>query len=310
MLLSRFMPRSESTIGLIAGISAFIIWGSLVLYWKTLAHVHSVDVVAYRTFWSVITLICFTGIAHRWGEVRVAIVNPSVMLRLFVSAVTLSTTWLIFIWAVTHNRVIEASLGNFITPLMSVLVGRVLLKERLTRLQFLAIAIAMVGVLWSVVGYGQVPWIALVLSSFFAMYGFWRKTVAVESIPGLFLETLLLCPLAVAWLVWQGFSGGVLFFDYSFGTQLLLMGSGLVTTVPLLLFIYASRHLSLANTGLLQYISPSISLFVGIYIFGETFTTATAVTLGFIWVGLFVYTWCSMRQWRMLPLPKPSEEAE
>ena len=290
--------RSEHTSGLLAGLGAFSMWGSLVLYWWPLAGIPATEVLAHRIFWSLLTIgpiIWFTG---RFAEVRAALQNPLAMRRIALSACIIAGNWGLYIWAITHDRVLEASLGYYINPLVNILLGRLFLRERLSRLQTLAVGIATFGVLWSVVGYGKLPWVALCLAGSFALYGFCRKTVAVESAPGLFLEALLLFPLASVWLGWLALADQSHFGAASLSVQLLLMGTGLVTTIPLLLFAYAARHMKLATLGLLQYVSPTINFVLAIFVFKESVTPAAMVTFACIWTALGIYTWSSLRSLR------------
>ena len=290
--------RSERWNGLLAGLGAFLCWGSLVLYWRPLSHIPATEVLAHRIFWSLITITPFVWYTGRGKEIRAALRSPGLMGRIAVSAVMVAGNWGLYIWAVTHGRVLESSLGYYINPLVNVLLGGLFLRERLTRLQGAAVALAAIGVSWSVLGYGQVPWVSLLLALSFALYGFCRKTVAVESAPGLFLEALLLFPLAAGWLAWLSHTGQSHFETSGLSVQLLLAGSGLVTTVPLMLFAYAARHMKLTTLGLLQYLSPTITFLLGIYIFQEAVTPAALVTFGCIWAGLALYTWCGLRQLR------------
>lgn len=292
--------RNEQTSGLLAGLGAFTCWGFLALYWWALGGIPSTEVLAHRIFWSLLwvaPIVWFTG---RLPEVRAALASPRIMGRIAVSAVIIAGNWGLYIWAVTHDRVLESSLGYYINPLINVVLGRLFLGERLTRLQTVAVSIAALGVLWSVAAYGQVPWVALLLALSFGLYGLCRKTVAVESAPGLFLEALLLFPLASLWLLWLGHNNAGHFMEATTATKLLLAGTGLVTTVPLLLFAYAARHMKLATLGLLQYLSPTINFLLGVYIFREPVTHAALVTFACIWTALGVYTWSSVRRMRGL----------
>lgn len=298
---SSALLRNEQTSSLLAGFGAFAIWGFLALYWWNLKGIPATEVLAHRIFWSLLSIAPIVWFTRRLPEVRSALAAPRVMARVALSAVIIAGNWGLYIWAITHDRVLEASLGYYINPLINVVLGRLFLGERLTRLQAIAVSIATLGVLWSVAAYGQIPWVALLLALSFGLYGLCRKTVAVESAPGLFLEALLLFPLAALWLLWLGYTGQGHFMEATTGTQLLLMGTGLVTTVPLLLFAYAARHMKLATLGLLQYLSPTINFLLGVYIFREPVTQAALVTFACIWTALAVYTWSSLRRMRGLP---------
>ncbi len=293
--------KKQPILGFWMATLAYVIWGALVFYWKPLDNVPAVDTVAHRIFWSLITLLPITIFMHSWTEIRQALKDKKTMLSILLAATVLSINWLLYIWAVTHERVVEASLGYFINPLVSVLIGRIMLGEKMTRLQIFAIGIAFLGVGYGVWVYGQIPLIGLCLAFTFATYGYCCKTVSVSGISGLFLETLCLAPLAFGFIVWQEFSSPNSFFSYELNTQLLLMGTGIVTTTPLLLFAFASHNISLASLGLLQYIAPTIKLLAGVFIFGEAISDASRVTLVFVWTALAIYSWCSIRQWQTLP---------
>ena len=237
--------------------------------------------------------------ARRMPEVRAALRDKGTLLRVFLGAVLITANWGLYIYAVTSGQVLEASLGYYINPLVSVLLGFVVLSERPSRLQWFAIALAALGVMYSLVAGGHMPWLALALAFAFALYGFIRKTVRVEAAPGLLLETCLLTPFALIWMVWL-YSQGTLFFNPVQETQasLLLIGGGVITAVPLLLFAYAARHISLITLGLLQYISPTITLLLGIFVMGALVDQSTLVTFGCIWPALALYTWCGLRRFK------------
>ncbi len=291
-------------LGLWSALLSYVIWGGLIFYWKPLDNVPAMDTVAHRIFWSMVTLFPITLIMHSWDEIRTALKDKKTMLSILVAASVLSINWLLYIWAVTHERVVEASLGYFINPLVSVLIGRIFLGEKMTRLQIFAICIAFIGVAYGVWVYGQIPLVGLCLAFTFATYGYCCKTVSVGGISGLFLETLWLAPVAFGFIIWQEFNSVNSFFNYDMNTQLLLMGTGIVTTTPLLLFAFASHNISLASLGLLQYIAPTIKLLVGIFIFGEAISDSQRVTLICVWTALVIYSWCSIRQWKALPHEK------
>ncbi len=298
--LSNAPTKNIRSSGTTAALLAFLIWGTLVFYWKPLGHVPATDVLAYRIIWSLLTLcplIYFTG---RWSEIRIALRQARTMLYVLISALVIAANWGLYIWAVGNNQIMEASLGYFINPLVSVVIGRILLNEKMIRLQSIAVGIATLGALWSVWVYGHMPWLALALAVCFAIYGFFRKIVSVGSLSGLFLETLCLFPLALLWLIWRHFQGIPSFFAYDLNTCLLLMGTGIVTITPLILFAYAARHITLTTVGLLQYISPTIMFLLGIFIFNEEVTSAHMVTFSCIWIALLLYTWGGLRQWNSL----------
>ncbi|MET0391456.1 MAG: EamA family transporter RarD [Polyangiales bacterium] len=281
---------SDSTRGLIALLIAFSTWGVLVLYLRLLHHVPAGQIMACRLVFCAVFVSLFLWARGAFSEVVSALRNPQVRRRLFASAALISVNWLVFTWAVTHDHVIEGSLGYFINPLVSVLLGVLVLRERLRRAQWLAVAIAACGVAYMTWLAGAVPWLALVLAVSFGAYGLLRKTVQVDAMAGLAAETLLIAPLGFAYLVYCELQGvGPLRHAESLTTLGLLAGSGIVTAVPLWLFSYGARRVPLATVGLMQYIAPSLQLVFGIAVFNERFDQSRAVGFAFIWLALALY---------------------
>lgn len=291
-------PRDTATRGFLAGFGAFCMWGGLVMYWHWLAAVPATEILAHRMIWSLAWVAPVVYCTKRFPEVRMALASPSTMLRIGLSAMIIGGNWGLYIWAVTQGHVLEASLGYYINPLVNVLLGTVFLRERLSRLQGFAIAIASGGVLWSVLALGTFPWIGLCLALSFSLYGFCRKTVRVESVPGLFLETVILFPLAAGWLLWLHSQGQSHFLSISWEVTALLIGTGLTTSVPLLLFAYAARHMQLSTLGLLQYVSPTLTFLIGVFVLGEKMNPHSLVTFACIWVALSLYTINAVREFK------------
>lgn len=293
-------PQPDSLRGVLAGCSAHALWGVAVLYWRLLAELPAVTILAHRMMWSCLFVFILLLVTGRGGEVRAALAERRTLLTLCACACILSFNWGLFLWAVNRGNVVETSLGYFITPLLNVLMGRVLLGERLSRPQALAILLALAGVLWGIVGYGHVPWIAFILASTFAVYGYLQKTVRVEAAPSLFMETVVLLPFALVWLILAhpGEMGGMA----GHGTMrpLLLMGTCLFTALPLLLFSYAARHITLATVGIVQYLSPSINFLLAVTVMGERIKPGDMVTFPLIWAALALYTWDALRSIRRL----------
>ena len=209
--------------------------------------------------------------------------------------------WFLYIWAISTGQILETSLGYYTNPLMNVLFGFLFLRERPSRLQGIAILLACIGVLLSFLGHNQFPWLALSLAFTFALYGFIRKTVSVEALPGLFIETIVLIPFSLGWILWLYWNGEGFLCSPTVREGFLLFLAGPVTSLPLVMFAYAARHMRLMTLGLLQYISPTCTFFLGIFMFGETLNPATLVTFIFIWLALLLYTVESWRQTRHLP---------
>ncbi len=282
--------------GLAAALGAFVIWGLLPLYLRAIGTVPTLQIMAHRILWSCV--LVFGWLAARGGlaSVRVALANPASRRRLAASAALISANWLVYVWAVNNGHVVEASLGYFINPLLNVALGVVVLAERLNRAQWTAVALAAAGVAYLSVVTGRPPWIALALASSFATYGFIRKVVAVESVPGLATETLLLAPIAAAWLLWCEHLGSGSFGHVDTVIDLLLVGSGVVTALPLALFAYGARLIPLSTVGLLQYVGPTLQFLIGVLVFHEAFPRARAVGFVMIWSALAIYASDSL--WR------------
>lgn len=288
---------------LIAGIAAFLFWGIIPVYWKLVQAVPASEILAHRFVWTTGFLVCLLSWQGRWPEVRQAARSRRTLLFCLASGTAISLNWLLFIWAVTTERVLETSLGYFMTPLMNVLLGAVFLRERLTSLQFASFILALVGVLNLTFGYGRFPWVAIGLCCSWGVYALLRKMSRTAAIPGLFFETTMLLPLAVAYLaVLQG--KGVLFFgQVHWEESLILIISGLVTGLPLVWFGHAARHLRLTTIGFLQYLAPSGTFFLGVFLYHEPFTGAHLITFGLIWLALVVFTFEMIRLWRAQRTP-------
>ncbi len=292
------VPSSFFDVG--SGLLAFGVWGSLVLYWKTLGNVPAFEIMTHRMVWSLLCVMLIAIFCGYLKDILSALKNFKILKYACMASVLIGTNWYLYIWSVNNGKIVEASLGYYINPLLSVLIGRIFLKEKLTRLQIFAILIAAGGVFYSVLAYGKFPWLSLSLALTFAAYGYLKKNIKANVITGLFIETLILFPFATFFLLWTMADGQNSFLQYSLETQLLLMGSGVVTITPLLFFSYASKRVQLATLGLMQYIAPSTKLLIGVYIFHEPINEATMVTLICIWIALALYTWCSIEQYRKL----------
>jgi len=284
--------------GLGYGILAYLIWGFFPVYFKALAGVPPLQVVCHRIVWSVLFLWLIIGWRGRWGVIRDALFDRRAVTLLIASALLIATNWLVFIIAVGHAQVIQSSLGYFITPFVSVLLGFFFFKERLRRLQLVSLVLAAIGVLLLTIQYGRVPWAAITLALTFGSYGLFRKIVSVDSLTGLTVETLLLGPVALGYLIFVSWSGYGAFPAASPQTTALLMLSGVATAVPLLLFASAARRLRLATIGFLQYLTPTLHFLLAVLLYREPFTQAHLTSFLFIWSGLCCYsfdTWQGVR---------------
>lgn len=275
--------------GMLYAFVAYVIWGSFPLYFKALKAIPALEILLHRMVWALVFLVLVLSVRKQWSWLRMTLHQPKVIAGTAVSALLLSANWFIYIWAVNHDRVIDASLGYFMNPLVNVLLGFFILGERLRRLQWTALAIAAAGVAWLTWQNGHPPWIGLSLGLTFSIYGLLRKTAALGPLEGLSLETLLLFPLASIALGVQAFNDHNAFAHVSTASQWLLVAAGPITAVPLLLFAAGARRISMATLGLLQYVTPSMQLMFGVWLFHEPFGTRLP---GFaaIWIALALYS--------------------
>ncbi|WP_454711513.1 EamA family transporter RarD [Cupriavidus nantongensis] len=287
-------------LGILYALLAYIIWGLLPLYIKSLPGIAPVEILLHRMVWSLVFLGLILAWRRQWAWLAQVARDRRLLLSFAASAALLCANWFLYIWAVSANRVVDASLGYFINPLFSVLLGVVFLHERLRRVQWLAIAVAAAGVAWLTVAAGQLPWIALGLAASFGGYGLLRKTGALGALEGLSLETLLLFPLAAAALAWLFATGQDSFTHAAPGTQWLLLLAGPVTAVPLLFFAAGARRIPLSLLGLLQYTGPTLQLLLGVWLWHEPFPAQKQVGYALIWLSLALYAaeglWMSTRQ--------------
>lgn len=288
------LTREQKQGGIFAA-SAYTLWGIAPLYFKQIDFIPAPEILVHRIVWAFLLLLLVLLLLKQGRETLQVLVKPALVWWLLVSAVLLGGNWGLFIWAVNNNHMLDASLGYYINPLLNVLLGMLFLGERLRKLQWLAVALASLGVLWQIIGYGAVPWIALALASSFAVYGLLRKKLAVDAIKGLFIESLLLLPLAL-WYWWSyADSPAVNLLENSAGLNLYLIAAGLVTTVPLLCFIAAARRLKLSTMGFFQYIGPTMMFIFGVWLYQEPFALERLFTFGLIWLALLCY---SIDAWR------------
>jgi chloramphenicol-sensitive protein RarD len=275
--------------GFTAAISAFGIWGLFPIYLIGLRHISAMEITAHRIVWSCVFVLAWLAIAGDLGKLGNAAKRRGVLVRLVWSAFFIAVNWVGFAWAVNNGHVLEVSLAYFIGPLLNILLGIFVLRERLNGTQWLAVAFAAAGVLYLTFIAGHPPWIALMVGSSFAFYGLIRKTVNIDALPGLAVETILLAPFAVAYLVWCELQGtAALGHDTALVNTLLLAG-GVVTSVPLVLFAFGARQVPYSTIGVLQFIAPSLQLVCGLVVFGETLAPARATGFVLIWIGLLIY---------------------
>lgn len=278
-------------------ISSFLLWGLFPLYFKLLQDVGPFDIVLQRVFWSLIFLVMILSWRRQWGWLAEVIRKPRVLLGFLSSAILLTGNWTMYVWAVNSDRIIDASLGYFMSPLLSVLFGYLILKEKLRPLQWLAVLLALAAVLWLTWVNGRLPWIGLIIAATFASYGLLRKTGRLEALPGLALETMLLSPLVMGVLVVMALQGHNAFVQAGLASQILLVLSGPVTAIPLLMFAAAARCIPLSLLGLLQYITPTMQLLTGIFIYDEPFSGTRMTGFMVIWAALAVYSLEGLWRW-------------
>ncbi|MEM9705486.1 MAG: EamA family transporter RarD [Pseudomonadota bacterium] len=291
--------------GFIFAITAYTLWGCLPAYMKTLSSASALEVLSHRIVWSVPVGALLITLRSQWAEVRSALTTPRTVLMLAIAAMSIASNWLTYVWAVFNERILETSLAYFINPMMYVLVGVVLFSERLNRLQMIACGIALSGAAVLTVGLGAFPWVAFVLGALFTIYGYIRKTTPVGAMPGLFIETIILSPIALTMLMLIAKAGNSSFVSGDAGFRILLMIAGPATVAPLVLFALAARRLQMATLGFLQYIGPTITFFIGLY-FGEPFTVYHAICFSLIWVACAMLSYDAMRTARSARRSKAS----
>jgi chloramphenicol-sensitive protein RarD len=296
-------------LGVVYAALAYTAWGLLPVFFKQLAHVGPLEVVMHRTVWALVFLLGVMLVRQRWVWLSDVLRRPRVLGAFALSAALLATNWMVYVWAVQNAHMLDASLGYFILPLVNVALGFVFLHERPRRGQWLAVVVAAAGVLWLTLETAHMPWIALAIAISFGSYGLLRKVASLGALEGLALETLLLSPVALgvlAWSAWHGegaivrvFSTETISGHQSLTTLGWLLLAGPLTAVPLLLFAAGARRVSLATLGILQYISPSLQLALGVWLYGEPFSASRALGFCLIWAALLVYGaegWVNSRQ--------------
>ncbi|MFO7867110.1 MAG: EamA family transporter RarD [Candidatus Aminicenantes bacterium] len=282
--------RKRQLAGIWFAVAAYLTWGFLPLYWKLLSRVPAQQILAHRIIWSLVILSFLLSYQGRWLEFRRVFIVRRSRITFLATSVIIAMNWFIYIWAVNSGHVVDTSLGYFINPLVSVMLGVFILKERLNFWQWVSVGLAGAGVAYMTLHYGKFPWISLSLALTFGFYGLIRKTARVESLAGLAAEMSFLSPLMIAFLTVLFFKGQNAVGSSPVYIHFLLLGAGVVTALPLLWFNLGVRRIPLSTIGFLQYISPSIQLVLGVFAFGEAFTGDHAVTFGLIWAALLIYS--------------------
>ncbi|MEO6969809.1 MAG: EamA family transporter RarD [Chthoniobacterales bacterium] len=288
----------HETSALIAAVAAFMTWGLVPVYWKLLRLVPASEILAHRFVWTCVFMILLLSWQRRWPEVLANLRSRRTALFCAGSGLAIAINWFVFIWAVNADRVLETSLGYFMTPLVNVLFGAIFLRERLSRAQLLSVLLATGAVAYLTLGFDRPPWVALTLCFSFGIYGLLRKVSGAAPVPGLFLETTTLVPLALGWLLFTNHAPGISFGLATPGLSLLLISTGIVTGLPLLWFAHAARNLRLTTLGFLQYLAPSCTFFLGVFAFHEPFRREQPVTFVLIWIALTIFTADAVTRWR------------
>lgn len=299
----------STLVGFIYGIAAYMLWGFLPLYWKLLGQIPATEILAHRILWSFLFMFVLLSFNGQMKSCLDVLKDRSNIVRILCATILITINWGLYIWAVTSNRILESSMGYYMNPLIVVVLGVVILKEKLSIWQIVSLIMAAVGVCIITISYGQVPWVSLMLALSFALYGLMKKTIPVGSTIGLGLETAFLMPFVLAYIVIRQASGIGALGNISTATTFILMGSGVATALPLLWFSKGAKRIPLSSIGFLQYISPTISLLLGIFVYKEQFTQTHMLSFGFIWCGLIIYSISQVNQMRKKDIPTERIEA-
>ncbi|WP_271397226.1 EamA family transporter RarD [Salinicoccus roseus] len=298
---------SENSKGIIFALGAYLIWGFLPIYWKQVEHISSYELIAHRVLWAFIFMIVFILVTNRmhlfYKDLKFIFRNKKKVIALFAASTVITTNWLLYIIAVNNGHILDASLGYYINPLISILIGFVILGERFSKSQWTAIIIVFLGVTYLAVGLGSAPWISLTLALSFSIYGLIKKVINMDAVFALAVETFVLAPFALIYILFLEGSGGG-----NFGINadsLVMMGTGVITAVPLLLFSLGAQRIRLSLIGILQYFAPTIMLLLGVFMYDESFTDIHTVAYILIWSGLAIYTFSRIQEMRRQSAKKP-----
>lgn len=287
--------QQQSRQGVLLAVGAYTMWGIAPIYFKALEGVSALEILSHRVVWSFVFLAALLFIGRRWRDVAKTLANKKKLLFLLCTSLLVGSNWLIFIWAVNANHMLDASLGYYINPLLNVLLGMLFLGERLRKLQWFAVALAAAGVLVQLMVFGSVPIVAIALACTFGLYGLLRKKVSLDAQTGLFIETLVLLPAAAIYLAFIADTPTSDLSVNSAQLNILLLSAGIITTLPLLCFTGAATRLKLSTLGFFQYIGPSLMFLLAVLIYGEAFTADKALTFAFIWGALIVFSFDGLR---------------
>lgn len=292
--------QSAAKEGVFIGLLAYVMWGLMPIYFKIISSVGTTEILAHRIIWAVPFGALIIVFRRQWGEVRRVFLHKANLSWLVLAAICIGFNWLIYVWAVQNEKIFEASLGYYINPLMYVMVGVFFFHEKLRRLQFFAVALAVSGVVILTISGDEVPWVSLSLAVLFTMYGVIRKRVPIGAMPGLFVETILLFPLAMAWLIWLMFNGQATFGQTDLEMTSLIILAGPITVLPLLFFAVAARRLPLSTIGFMQFLAPTLQLGAAVY-YGEQVTTPLMICFGLIWLAVVFFVYDAFKNSRSGP---------
>lgn len=280
----------KGKLGIIYAVAAYSLWGALPVFWKALQAVPATEIIGHRMLWSAITMLIVLRYKYHWKWLRGAVKKPVTLLIFSATACLLAVNWLTYVWAVNSGMIVDASLGYFINPLLTVLLGVIFLRERPRLWQWTAILVAAIGILYLTINFGAFPWIGLTLATTFGLYGLLRKTATLNAVEGLWLETAILFFPALAYLIYLESLGVSSFGHIEVTISVFLILTGGVTILPLFFFVAAAREISLTSLGLLHYIAPTLQFLLGIFVYGETFSTMRLIGFVFIWIALMIYS--------------------
>ncbi|MEF8706580.1 MAG: EamA family transporter RarD [Candidatus Accumulibacter sp. UW25] len=301
------MNSGRPLAGVACGLLAYGMWGFFPLFFRQLAHVPPMDVLSNRAVWACVFVALLLSLRRQWHKVAAVFRSGRQLLMLCVAALLIGSNWLVFLWAVANEQVVASSLGYFLTPLVNVVLGLVVLDERLNRLEWLSVGLAVAAIANEIIAIGSLPWVSLILAGTFGTYGLVRKRLPVDAVSGLWLETLAMLPVCALYAWWQGQNGQPVFTGHDPVTSALLIAAGVLTALPLLAFAAATRRLDLATVGMLMYINPTLQFVTAIWLFGEPLQVAQLFSFALIWLGLLVFSWSAWRKYRR-PVDRVADE--
>lgn len=284
--------------GVLFGLTSYAIWGFFPLFFRQLSHVSPLDILSNRAVWACIFVAGLLTLRREWAKVLAVFRTKRQILMLAFAALLIGSNWLVFLWAVANQQVVASSLGYFLTPLVNVLLGLVVLEERLNRLKWISVALALAAIGNEIVSLGSLPWVSLVLAGTFGTYGLVRKQLPVDAVSGLWLETVAMLPFCGLYALWQAAHAHIVFGGHDPMTTCLLIGAGALTALPLLSFAAAARRLDLVTIGMLMYINPTLQFVTAVWIFGEPLQITRLLSFALIWCGLLIFSWSAWREYR------------